>query len=194
MIPLDLEANQSICPRVFFTLVYITCIYTCKYVHVVDVQYIFTVSIQVKLLNWRLFYNKDNLCTLRMVPRFSFDVSANSGQWLCGWAEKFIGKKELCHSNETLHALNSTFPDTNCIVSFQINLHWILSKSGLWKVEETFCEWPGNLVKIVVFHHDNAPVHKSVVAMADVHDCDLKLVYHPPHSPDLAPSENSSVP
>ena len=41
--------------------------------------------------------------------------------------------KELCHSNETWHALNSTFPDTNSIVYFQINPHWI-SNSGLWKV------------------------------------------------------------
>ena len=31
------------------------------------------------------------------------------------------------------HALNSTFPDTNCIVSFQINPHWI-SNWGFWKV------------------------------------------------------------
>ena len=45
-----------------------------------------------------------------------------------GWDEKFIlrlTKKELGHINETWHALNSTFPDTNCIVSFQINPHWI---------------------------------------------------------------------
>ena len=49
-----------------------------------------------------------------------------------------LTKKELCHSNETWHALNSTFPDTNCIVSFQINPHWI-SYSRLWKVGlETF--------------------------------------------------------
>ena len=35
------------------------------------------------------------------------------------------------HSNETWHALNSTFPDTNCIVSFQIFPYWILSNSGM---------------------------------------------------------------
>ena len=42
-----------------------------------------------------------------------------------------LTKKELCHSNETCHAL--TFPNTNCIISFQINPHWI-NNSGLWKV------------------------------------------------------------
>ena len=50
-----------------------------------------------------------------------------------GWKVYRLTKKELCHSNETWHALNSTFHDTNCNVSFQINPHWI-SNSGLWKV------------------------------------------------------------
>ena len=55
-----------------------------------------------------------------------------------GWKVHRLTKKELCNSNETWHVLNSTFPDTNCIVSFQINPHWI-SNSGLWKVVlETF--------------------------------------------------------
>ena len=37
----------------------------------------------------------------------------------------------------------------------------------------------------VLFHQDNSPAHKSVVAMAAVHDCDFELVDHPPYSPDL---------
>ena len=53
----------------------------------------------------------------------------------------------MCHSSATWHALNSIFPDTNCIVSFRINPYWI-SNSGIWKVLlETFCEWPGKLIK-----------------------------------------------
>ena len=32
---------------------------------------------------------------------------------------------------------------------------------------------------------DNAPAHKSVVAMADVRDCGFELVDHPPYSPDF---------
>ena len=44
-----------------------------------------------------------------------------------------LTKKELCHNNESWNASNSTFPDTKCIISFQINPHWI-SNSGLWKV------------------------------------------------------------
>ena len=39
-----------------------------------------------------------------------------------------------------------------------------------WKTDE------GSLV----FHQDNGPAHKSVVAMAAVHDCGLELVGHPP--------------
>ena len=57
---------------------------------------------------------------------------------MVGWKVHRLTKKELCHSTETWHVLNSTFPDTNCIVSFQVNPHWI-SISGLWKVVlETF--------------------------------------------------------
>ena len=51
---------------------------------------------------------------------------------------------------------------------------------------------PGKLTKgssLGLFHQDNAPAHKSVVAMAAVHDWGFELVDHPPYSPDLAPSE-----
>ena len=41
---------------------------------------------------------------------------------------------------------------------------------------------------VQLFHQDNAPAHKSVVAMADVRDCGYELVDHPPYSPDLVPS------
>ena len=39
----------------------------------------------------------------------------------------------------------------------------------------------------MLFHQDNAPVHKSVIAMAAIHDCGFKLIEHPPYAPDLAP-------
>ena len=41
--------------------------------------------------------------------------------------------------------------------------------------------------KGVLFHQDNAPAHKSTVAMAAIHECGFELVDHPPYSPDLAP-------
>ena len=44
-------------------------------------------------------------------------------------------------------------------------------------------------MKGVLFHQDNAPAHKSIVAMAAMPDCGFELVDHPPHSPDLAPSD-----
>lgn len=48
---------------------------------------------------------------------------------------------------------------------------------------------PGKLKKGVLFHQDNAPAHKSTVAMATIHHCGYKLIEHPPYSPDLAPSD-----
>ena len=50
-------------------------------------------------------------------------------------------------------------------------------------------ERPGKLTKGIQFHQDNAPAHKSVVAMAAVCDCGFEPVDHPPYSPDLAPSD-----
>uniref|UniRef100_A0A3Q0RHJ7 Mos1 transposase HTH domain-containing protein n=1 Tax=Amphilophus citrinellus TaxID=61819 RepID=A0A3Q0RHJ7_AMPCI len=50
-------------------------------------------------------------------------------------------------------------------------------------------KWPGKLTKGVLFHQDNAPVHKSMVSVAAVCDCGFELVDHPPYSPDLAPSD-----
>uniref|UniRef100_A0A3Q0RMV0 Tc1-like transposase DDE domain-containing protein n=1 Tax=Amphilophus citrinellus TaxID=61819 RepID=A0A3Q0RMV0_AMPCI len=47
----------------------------------------------------------------------------------------------------------------------------------------------GKLTKGVLFHQDNAPPHKSMVAMAAVRNCSFELVDHPPYSPNLAPSD-----
>lgn len=41
----------------------------------------------------------------------------------------------------------------------------------------------------VLFLHDNAPVHKSHVAQAALHDSRFQQLHHPPYSPDLAPSD-----
>ena len=49
--------------------------------------------------------------------------------------------------------------------------------------------WEADQALGVLFHQDNAPAHKSVVAMAAVHDCGFELVDHHPHFPDLAPSD-----
>ena len=109
--------------------------------------------------------------------------------------------KELCHgscSNETWDALNSIFPDTNCI-----NPHWICN-SGLWKVvRDTFRRRPGKLTKGVLFHQDNAPAHKSMVATVALNRWLLCMTvalnnkvdrspddfYKLTYSPDLAPSD-----
>lgn len=36
---------------------------------------------------------------------------------------------------------------------------------------------------------DNAPAHKSHVAMQKIRDLGFELLEHPPYSPDLAPSD-----
>jgi histone-lysine N-methyltransferase SETMAR len=40
--------------------------------------------------------------------------------------------------------------------------------------------------KGVLLLHDNAPVHKSNVAMEAMHKCDFQMLNHPPYSPNLA--------
>lgn len=48
---------------------------------------------------------------------------------------------------------------------------------------------PGLQKKTILFHQDNAPAHKSVLAMAKFKELTFKLLEHPPYSPDLAPSD-----
>jgi histone-lysine N-methyltransferase SETMAR len=43
--------------------------------------------------------------------------------------------------------------------------------------------------KNIIFHQDNAPAHKSVLAMRKLRDLHYELLQHPPFSPDLAPSD-----
>jgi len=43
--------------------------------------------------------------------------------------------------------------------------------------------------KKVLFHHDNAPVHTCVIAVAKIHELKFQLLPHAPYSPDLAPSD-----
>ena len=39
----------------------------------------------------------------------------------------------------------------------------------------------------VLFHHNNAPAHKSAVAMATTRDCSFEFTDHPLYSTGLAP-------
>lgn len=47
----------------------------------------------------------------------------------------------------------------------------------------------GKLRAGVLFHHDNAPAHRSDVAGAAIRSAGFQLIQHPPYSPDLAPSD-----
>ena len=52
----------------------------------------------------------------------------------------------------------------------------------------------GKLTKGVLLHQDNAPAHKSLVAMSAVHDCGFELIDHPLYSPDLELSDHFLYP
>ena len=43
--------------------------------------------------------------------------------------------------------------------------------------------------KKIIFHQDNAPAHKSVLAVGKLRDLHYELLEHPPCSPNLAPSD-----
>lgn len=59
-------------------------------------------------------------------------------------------------------------------------------KKKRWQIRE---KRRGKLRIIVLFHQDNAPAHKSRVAMAAIKDAGFELVEHPPYSPNLAQSD-----
>jgi len=57
---------------------------------------------------------------------------------------------------------------------------------------EKICEKrPGLQKKKIIFLQDKASAHKSVLAMGKLRDLHYKLLEHPPHYPDLAPSDSS---
>lgn len=43
--------------------------------------------------------------------------------------------------------------------------------------------------KKILFHRDNAPSHRSAVAMAKIHELRYEMLPHPAYSPDLAPCD-----
>jgi len=43
--------------------------------------------------------------------------------------------------------------------------------------------------KKIIFHQENAPTHKSVLAMGKLRYLHYELLEHPPYSPYLAPSD-----
>jgi len=48
---------------------------------------------------------------------------------------------------------------------------------------------PGLQKKKIIFHQDNAPAHRSVLAMGKLRNLHYELLEHPTYSPDSAPSE-----
>lgn len=47
----------------------------------------------------------------------------------------------------------------------------------------------GKLSKTVLVHQDNVPAHRSLAAEKTIIDCGFEVLVHPPHSPDLVPSD-----
>ena len=48
--------------------------------------------------------------------------------------------------------------------------------------------------KKIIFYQDNAPAHKSVLAMGKLRDLHYELLEHPPYSQDFAPSDFCLLP
>ena len=126
--------------------------------------------LQIFLL-FSLYFSSLNLKYLKLtkmdITRFAMKL------FMWTWKVHRLTKKKLCHNNETWHALNSIFPDANCIQekSSTRDILWTA-----WKTDDESC-----FTRTIL-------LHTSLVAMAAVCDCGFELVDHPPHSPDLAPS------
>jgi histone-lysine N-methyltransferase SETMAR len=62
--------------------------------------------------------------------------------------------------------------------------------SILTRLDEKICEKRSGLQKKkIIFHQDNEPAHKSVLAMRKLRDLHYETLKHPTYSPDLAPSD-----
>jgi histone-lysine N-methyltransferase SETMAR len=59
----------------------------------------------------------------------------------------------------------------------------------LTRLDKKISEKRHGLQKKNIFHQDNAPAHKSVLAMRKLRDLHYELLEHPHFSPDLAPSD-----
>jgi [histone H3]-lysine36 N-dimethyltransferase SETMAR len=60
---------------------------------------------------------------------------------------------------------------------------------GIIFIDEIKKKLPHLKKKKVLFHQDNAPVHKSIKNQSILHELDYQLLPHPPYSPNLAPSD-----
>ena len=80
--------------------------------------------------------------------------------------------------NISWYLLYCFFPDI-----FTIDKFFRTLKSSTRDISSTASKTDG-----VMFYQDNAPAHKSVVAVAAVRDCGVELVDHSPYSPALVPS------
>jgi hypothetical protein len=62
--------------------------------------------------------------------------------------------------------------------------------SLLTKLDEKICEKSTGLQKKnIIFYQDNAPAHRSVLAMRKLRNLHYELLEHPPYLLDLAPSD-----
>jgi len=52
----------------------------------------------------------------------------------------------------------------------------------------------GKFTKVVLFLHDNALAHRTLATQKKLACLGFQCLYHPPYSPDLAPSDNHLFP
>jgi histone-lysine N-methyltransferase SETMAR len=65
---------------------------------------------------------------------------------------------------------------------------WEYYSNLLTRLDEKIREKRLGLQKKIIFHQDNTPAHKSVLAIGKLRVLHYELLQHPPYSLDLAPS------
>ncbi|KAK3093201.1 hypothetical protein FSP39_012568 [Pinctada imbricata] len=101
---------------------------------------------------------------------------------------------KLLESDATVDIVSMTEPQNFCTSGDDFDISevpcGVLGRHGAELLIQTYRSYFSPVVSGMICSgtKDNAPVHKSVAAMAAIHDCGLTFIEHPPYSPDLAPS------
>ena len=135
-----------------------------------------------------------------LVHRFELETKRQSMQWK---QISFSPPKKAKVVPSAGNVITSVFWDAKSIVFIDClqkgqTINWEYYANLLRQLRKVIkSKWPAKLTKWVLFHqHDqgNAPVHKTVVAMAAVLDWGFELVDDPPYYPDLARSDHFLFP
>ena len=137
-----------------------------------------------------------------------YNIITGDETWLRFWDPKKGNNGKVWHINENLktESCKKSIKDQKIMVSVffsksGINSITILNQkekaNATWYKDKclnsTFCEWKKSHQKCgyekIILHHDNAPIHKSVITKEYLEEKKIKTLKHPPYSPDLSPCD-----